>query len=86
MNKQFNYSSQATVGQLFDKAVDKMMNDQKFKSSMEQKSNYNSWSSSSSGSPVRGNVKKKTVYLKTLELGANFGQKYCFHGHSETFT
>ena len=21
-----------------------------------------------------------------LELGANFGQKYCFYGHSETFT
>ena len=52
MNNQFNNSSQATVGQLFDKAVDKMMNDQKFKSSMEQKSNYNSWSSSASGSQV----------------------------------
>ena len=53
MNNQFNYPYQATVGQLFDKAVDKMMNDQKFKSSMEQKSNYNSWSSSASGSQVK---------------------------------
>ena len=53
MNNQFNNSSQATVGQLFDKAVDKMMNDQKFKSSMEQKSNYNSWSSSASGAQVK---------------------------------
>ena len=46
MENQFNKSP--TVGQLFDKAVDKLMNDQKFRSNMEQKSNCHSWSSGGS--------------------------------------
>ena len=30
--------------------------------------------------------RKTTFLLKLLELGANFGQKYCFYRYSDTFT
>ena len=38
-------SSSTTVGQLFDKTVDKMMSDKSFKSSMESNMKANSWPS-----------------------------------------
>ena len=44
MENQFKSSSQATIGQLFDKAVDKVMNDQNFRKAMETSGSSYSWS------------------------------------------
>ena len=45
MENHHHTASQATIGQLFDKAVDKVMNDQQFRSNMEQQNkSKTSWS------------------------------------------
>ena len=44
MENQFKSTTSATIGQLFDKAVDKVMNDQNFRKAMETSGSSYSWS------------------------------------------
>ena len=44
MENQFKSSSYVTIGQLFDQAVDRVMNDQSFRRTMETRNKKYTWS------------------------------------------